>query len=123
MQMNLDQQMGELNLLLSVSQGVAQVQQNIRPGIGRILEQMVEGTEAAGARIVLTILGTPIRFGEGEAEEQMAPFDRQISPLLADNQDLVLATPEAIRRVLKIPAAEALPFESAIAYPLQTRRL
>ncbi|MFK7804804.1 MAG: ATP-binding protein [Anaerolineae bacterium] len=119
MQMSLDQQMGELNLLLNVSQGVAQVQQNIRPGISKILEQMVEGTEAAGARIVLTVLGNPIRVGEGVLDAEMANYDQKVRPLLVENQDLVLATPDALQRVFDFPNDKNLPFQSAIAYPLR----
>ncbi|MFT5193620.1 MAG: PAS domain S-box-containing protein [Cellvibrionaceae bacterium] len=119
MQMNLDQQMGELNLLLNVSQGVAQVQQQIKPGINRILEQIIDGTDAAGARIVVTVLGEPIRLGNGETEQAMAPFDLEIESLLTNNQDLVLTSSEALHRVFGFAADKEPPFQSAIAYPLR----
>ena len=120
MQRQLDAQMGELNLLLTVSKWVAETQQNIQPGMRKVLKQVVKDTKAAGGRVVITVLGSnPIVVGEGGTSKLMEPFDSQIGELLADNQDVILSGPDAVRLLDPSLAGQLLPFQSALAYPLK----
>lgn len=120
MQLKLDQQMNEFNLLLDVSQGVSEIQRDIRVGVGAILGQTVQGIDAAGGQVIITILGRPIIHVErGRVHAEMSRYERKIAPLLANSQDLVLSSPEAIRKALELADNEELPFQSAIAYPLR----
>ncbi|MEM9773767.1 MAG: ATP-binding protein [Chloroflexota bacterium] len=120
MQLKLDQQMGEFNLLLDVSQGVSEIQRDIRVGVGAILAQTVQGIGAAGGQVIITILGRPIIHVErGRVHAEMSLYERKIAPLLANSQDLVLSSPDAIRKALELSDHEELPFQSAIAYPLR----
>ncbi len=120
MQRQLDENMRELNLLLNISTLVAETKQNIQPGMQSLLEKLVSDTKAISGRVVLTVLGSKeIEIGAGPIQKDMRSLDKLVLEQVRGNQDLILSGPDAVRRLAPHLSGTILPFQSAIAYPLQ----
>ena len=121
MQKVLRNRVEELSLLLGVSQSVAG-SLDVAEGVPPILRGALRGTGASGARLVVMNPNGryPLTFGEGAAAVSMSQYDRVIMGLLRQNRELVLPTPEAIRRQLQADEANPTPppFQSLVAFAL-----
>lgn len=121
MQRSMRKRLNELSLLLGVSHDVA-TSIDIHEGLPAILQGALRGTGAIGARAVVPNPsgGNPMTFGEGPAAEQMAVLDRQIMTRLRHASELMLVTPEEIRRTLDLPDTAELPVPALLAIPLRS---
>lgn len=121
MQRSMKQRLNELSLLLGVSHDVS-AGMDITQGMPAILRGALRGTGAAGARaaVLNPSGGRPLTFGEGSAARAMAVLDRQIMIRLRHTNELLLATPEQIRKQLRIKEKGVLPVPALIAVPLRS---
>lgn len=119
MQRALKQRLGELSLLLSVSQDVSS-SIDLNQSMPVILQGTLRGTGAAGARAVLVNPsgGHPLTFGEGPAAKAMAELDRSIMFQLRDKPELLMTTPSQIIATLFLERSDPLPVKAIFAIPL-----
>lgn len=106
MQRALKQRLDELSLLLGVSNQVAATV-NLPDGMKAVLQGVLRGTGALGARAVVRnpIAPTPLVYGEGPGAEAMAVLDRAIVTALLQDQELILDSPQQILERLDLEAA------------------
>lgn len=116
MQRALRQRLDELSLLLSVSNEVAATV-NLSEGMTAVLQGILRGTGAAGARAVIRnpVGSAPLVFGEGPAAESLAPLDRAVVRRMRAVDELGLATPQEIQSELE----HAAPVAAIFALPLR----
>jgi PAS domain S-box-containing protein len=116
-----NKQLSELSLLLGVSHEVSG-SMDINQGMEAILRGALRGTGAAGARAVVLNPsgGSPLQFGEGPAARTMSALDRRLMSRLRHEPELVLASEDAIRRVLDLADTAVLPIAAFIAIPLHS---
>ena len=121
MQRALRQRLDELSLLLGVSNDVAATV-NLSDGMTAVLQGVLRGTGAAGARAVIRNPNgpAPLVFAEGPAAEAMAVLDRAVVRHMRAADELGLTTPLEIEAELSIgpPVAAlfALPLRLAGEY-------
>lgn len=121
MQRSLRQRLDELSLLLSVSNNVAATM-NLSEGMGAVLQGILRGTGAAGARVVIRNPNgpAPLTFAEGPAAEAMAVLDRAVVRRMRADDELRLTAPAEIESELgavsPVAALFALPLRLAGEY-------
>ncbi len=120
MQRALRQRLDELSLLLGVSNDVAATV-NLGEGMVAVLQGVLRGTGAAGARAVIRNPNgpAPLVFAVGPAAEGMAPLDRAVVRRMRAEEELGLTTPEELAAALgaaPVAALFALPLRLAGEY-------
>lgn len=117
MQRALRQRLDELSLLLSVSNDVAATI-NIDEGMAAVLQGVLRGTGAAGARAIVRnpTAPAPLVFAEGPAAESMASLDRAILLRLRSVDELAYGTAAEIEEGLGINPS---PVAALFALPLK----
>ncbi|HOU42073.1 MAG TPA: PAS domain S-box protein, partial [Promineifilum sp.] len=120
MQRALRQRLDELSLLLGVSNDVAATV-NLGEGMVAVLQGVLRGTGAAGARAVIRNPNgpAPLVFAEGPAAESMAPLDRAVVRRMRAEVELGLTAPEELDTELgaaPVAALFALPLRLAGEY-------
>ena len=121
MQRALRQRLDELSLLLGVSNDVAATV-NLSDGMTAVLQGVLRGTGAAGARAVIRNPNgpAPLVFAEGPAAEAMAALDRAIVRRMRATDELGLTTTPEIEAELEtappVAALFALPLRLAGEY-------
>lgn len=123
MRLALRERLEELSLLLRVSQNVTSTI-DVNQGMPEILRGVLQGTGAAGARVVvLNPSGRyPLLYEQGPAAPQMALLDRKIMRQLRQSPELCLSDPSAIRTELEVEAGHELPVQSLLALPLLSQK-
>lgn len=103
MQRALRQRLDELSLLLSVSNDVAATIQ-IGEGMAAVLQGVLRGTGAAGARAIVRnpSAPAPLVFAEGPAADSMAALDRAILLALRSADELVYGSATEIEAGLGV---------------------
>jgi two-component system NtrC family sensor kinase len=116
MQRALRQRLDELSLLLSVSNDVAATV-NLSDGMTAVLQGVLRGTGAAGARAVIRNPNgpAPLVFAQGPAAEAMATLDRAVVRRMRADDELGLTAPAAIEAEL----TTAPPVAALFALPLR----
>ena len=116
MQRALRQRLDELSLLLGVSNDVAATV-NLSDGMTAVLQGVLRGTGAAGARAVIRNPNgpAPLVFAEGPAAEAMAVLDRAVVRHMRAADELGLTAPPEIEAQLEI----APPVAALFALPLR----
>lgn len=116
MQRSLRQRLDELSLLLSVSNDVAATV-HIGEGMSAVLQGVLRGTGAAGARAVVRNPNSsaPLIFAEGPAAESMAALDQAVVRHVSAVEELALGSPAEIRANLGLDA----PVAALFALPLR----
>jgi len=116
MQRALRQRLDELSLLLGVSNDVAATM-NLSEGMTAVLQGVLRGTGAAGARAVIRNPNgpAPLAFAEGPAAEAMAALDRAVVRRMRAADELGLTAPAEIEAEL----ASAPPVAALFALPLR----
>lgn len=119
MRQTLKQRMDELSLLLTVSHGVSK-SVNLNQGMPVILNGILKGLKATGARAVIINPsgGMPLTFGEGPSAKDMAVFDRLLMTRTRQDNLLELDSPVSIREGLGISTTKRLPIKSLFSIPL-----
>lgn len=119
MQRALRSRLDELSLLLSVSNEVAATI-NIDKGMAAVLQGVLRGTGAAGARAIVRNPNAPapLLFAEGPAADELMPLDRAVLLRLRSVDELAYATAAEMEEGLGVapsPAAAlfALPLRPA----------
>jgi PAS domain S-box-containing protein len=119
MQRSLKQRLDELGLLLTVSNEVAS-SINISQGMPAVLQGVLRGTGAAGARAVVRNPNAayPLIFAEGPASESMAALDRAVMGQARRTDELILSSPAEVQEALGVEAGAlaalyALPLRSS----------
>ena len=121
MQRALRQRLDELSLLLGVSNDVAATV-NLSEGMTAVLQGVLRGTGAAGARAVIRNPNgpAPLAFAEGPAAEAMAVLDRAVVRRMRAADELGLTAPAEIEAELEaappVAALFALPLRLAGEY-------
>lgn len=120
MQRALRQRLDELSLLLGVSNDVAATV-NLGEGMVAVLQGVLRGTGAAGARAVIRNPNgpAPLVFAVGPAAEGMAPLDRAVVRRMRAEEELGLTAPEELAAELgaaPVAALFALPLRLAGEY-------
>lgn len=117
MQRALRQRLDELSLLLSVSNDVAATV-SLSDGMTAVLQGVLRGTGAAGARAVVRnpVGSAPLVFAEGPAAESMALLDRAVVRRMRTVDELGLAAPQDVQAELETDAA---PVAALFALPLR----
>lgn len=117
MQRALRQRLDELSLLLSVSNDVAATM-NINEGMAAVLQGVLRGTGAAGARAIVRNPNTPapLVFAEGPAADGLSAFDRPLLLRLRSSDELAYSSTTEIEEALEINGA---PVGSLLALPLR----
>ncbi len=103
MQRALRQRLDELSLLLSVSNDVAATI-HIDEGMAAVLQGVLRGTGAAGARAIVRNphAPAPLAFAEGPAAEAMAALDRAVLLALRSANELICGTTAEIEAALGV---------------------
>ena len=116
MQRALRQRLDELSLLLSVSNDVAATI-NLSEGMKAVLQGVLRGTGAAGARAVVRnpVGSAPLVFAEGPAAESMAALDRAVVRRMRAADELGLTGSQEIQAELEMEA----PVAALFALPLR----
>lgn len=111
MQRALRQRLDELSLLLSISNDVASTV-NLGEGMTAVLQGILRGTGAAGARAVIRNPNgpAPLIFAEGPAAESMAVLDRTVVRRMRTVDELALAAPAEVLAELEVSAPVAALF-------------
>lgn len=117
MQRALRQRLDELSLLLSVSNEVAATI-HIDEGMSAVLQGVLRGTGAAGARAIVRNPNAPapLVFAEGPAAESMSPLDRAVLLNLRNADELALGSAAEIQEKL---AVDSPPMAALFAMPLR----
>lgn len=117
MQRALRQRLDELSLLLSVSNDVAATI-NIDEGMTAVLQGVLRGTGAAGARAIVRnpTAPAPLVFAEGPAAESMAGLDRAVLLRLRSVDELAYGTAAEIEESFDINPS---PVAALFALPLR----
>lgn len=120
MQRTLSARLGELSLLLDVSQNVSASLNRLSEGALPLLRGAVRGTGASGARIaVVNPSGRlPLTYGAGPAAERMAAYDRVIMRHIQQKRELILPNEAAVRTQFEMLPHEDVPFKSVVAIGL-----
>jgi len=116
MQRALRQRLDELSLLLSVSNDVAAAS-NLGQGMTAVLQGVLRGTGAAGARAIIRNPNgpAPLVFAEGPAAGSMAALDRSVVRRMRATEEVALTTAAEIQADL----ATAAPVAALFALPLR----
>lgn len=116
MQRALRQRLDELSLLLSVSNDLAATM-NLGEGMTAVLQGILRGTGAAGARAVVRNPNgpAPLVFAEGPAADSLAALDRAIVRHMREADELALTTSAEIESAL----GTAAPVAALFALPLR----
>ena len=116
MQRAMRQRLDELSLLLGVSNDVAATV-NLGEGMSAVLQGVLRGTGAAGARAVIRNPNgpAPLAFAEGPAAAAMAVLDRAVVRHMRGEAELDLTTPADVEAEL----ASAPPVAALFALPLR----
>ena len=116
MQRALRQRLDELALLLGVSNGVAATV-NLSEGMTAVLQGVLRGTGAAGARAVIRNPNgpAPLAFAEGPAADALAVLDRAVVRHMRAADELGLASAAEIEAELGV----APPVAALFALPLR----
>lgn len=119
MRQAMKKQFDEFSLLLNVNQAVVS-SIDIGRGVPAVLQGMVHGLEADGARaVILNPSGRiPMTFGEGPKADKMATLDRELTVLARSKAEIVLETPNQIRKVLSLRPEQPLPIKSLVVIAL-----
>lgn len=117
MQRALKQRLDELNLLLTVSNEVA-ASINISQGMPAVLQGVIRGTGAAGARAVVRNPNAsfPLIFSEGPAADAMSSLDRPVMSYIRRADELALSSVAEIEAELSVKS----PIASLFAIPLRS---
>ena len=117
MQRALRQRLDELSLLLSVSNDVAATI-NLDEGMAAVLQGVLRGTGAAGARAIVRNPNAPapLVFAEGPAAESMASFDRAVLLRLRAVEELAYGAAAEIEAGLEVNPS---PVSALFALPLR----
>ena len=117
MQRALRQRLDELSLLLSVSNDVAATI-NIDEGMSAVLQGILRGTGAAGARAIVRnpTAPTPLVFAEGPGADAMSELDRVVLLRVRAVEELVFGTAAEIEEALAISPS---PVAALFALPLR----
>lgn len=117
MQRAMKQRLDELNLLLNVSNEVA-ASINISQGMPAVLQGVIRGTGAAGARAVVRNPNAsfPLIFAEGPAADAMAGLDRPVMSYVRRADELALSSVADIEAELNVSS----PVASLFAIPLRS---
>lgn len=118
MQRALKQRLDELSLLLGVSNQVAATV-NLNDGMKAILQGVLRGTGAAGARAVVRspLTPAPLSFAEGPGSEAMAVLDRVVVTAVYQESELILASPLEIQDKLHL---DSIPVAAVFAINLRS---
>lgn len=118
MRERLRDRLGELNLLLRVSQGIAG-SLNLDQSIPAVLEGALNATNGGGARLVVLNGGTvPQVFFTGDLSQNMAPLDEDLVQITRNEGRLVLENLSRARTVLNVGKV-AGQVQALIALPLK----
>ncbi|MEK7311435.1 MAG: ATP-binding protein, partial [Chloroflexota bacterium] len=110
--------LGELNLLLRVSQGIAG-SLNLDLSLPAVLEGALSATSGGGARLVILDGAGPLQvFASGPLSAAMAPLDKDVLELTQNEGRLVLENLSHARTVLSVTKA-AGQVQALIALPLK----
>lgn len=117
MQRALRQRLDELSLLLSVSNEVAATIK-LDEGMSAVLQGVLRGTGAAGARAIVRnpAAPAPLVFAEGPGAESMSALDRLVLLRVREADELVFATAAEIEAALELDAS---PVAALFALPLR----
>ena len=117
MQRALRQRLDELSLLLSVSNDVAATI-NIYEGMAAVLQGVLRGTGAAGARAIVRnpAAPAPLIFAEGPGADAMSELDRIVLLRVRGAEELVFGTAAEIEEALAINPS---PVAALFALPLR----
>ncbi len=117
MQRAMKQRLDELNLLLNVSNEVA-ASINISQGMPAVLQGVIRGTGAAGARAVVRNPNAsfPLIFSEGPAADAMSQLDRPVMSYVRRADELSLSSAAEIEAELNVTP----PVASLFAIPLRS---
>lgn len=117
MQRALRQRLDELSLLLSVSNEVAATI-NIYEGMSAVLQGVLRGTGASGARAIVRnpAAPAPLIFAEGPGADAMSELDRIILLRVRETEELAFSTSAEIEEVLAIHPS---PVAALFALPLR----
>ncbi len=117
MQRALRQRLDELSLLLSVSNDVAATI-NIYEGMAAVLQGVLRGTGAAGARAIVRnpAAPAPLIFAEGPGADAMSELDRIVLLRVRGTEELVFGTAAEIEEALSISPS---PVAALFALPLR----
>lgn len=121
MQRSMRKQVNELSLLLSISQDVAKTI-DINKGLPVILQGLIRGTAAAGARAVVLNPsgGKPLIFGQGPAAKEMSLLDRKLMAQIRIKPELILTSAKEIYQTLELPSVSDAPLPTILAIELRT---
>ncbi len=117
MQRAMKQRLDELNLLLNVSNEVA-ASINISQGMPAVLQGVIRGTGAAGARAVVRNPNAsfPLIFSEGPSADAMSQLDRPVMSYVRRADELSLSSAAEIEAELNVSS----PVASLFAIPLRS---
>ncbi len=117
MQRALRQRLDELSLLLSVSNEVAATI-NIYEGMSAVLQGVLRGTGASGARAIVRnpAAPAPLIFAEGPGADAMSELDRIILLRVRETEELAFSTSAEIEEALAIHPS---PVAALFALPLR----
>ena len=120
MQRSMRKQVNELSLLLGVSQDIAKTI-DINKGIPIILQGLIRGTVAAGARAIVLNPGggKPLIFGQGPAAKEMSLLDRKLMTQVRIQPELILKSPEEIAQTLELQSPTDAPVPTIMAIELR----
>lgn len=119
MRRSMQRQFNDISLMLEVSHDISS-SIDIQQGIPVILRGAARGTGAVGVRaIVMNPSGRhPLSFGEGPVAAKMAPFDKHITSLGRQENEIALSTADQVRNGLRLEADDPLPVQAFVAIAL-----
>lgn len=119
MRQAMKKQFDEFSLLLNVNQAVVS-SIDIGRGVPAVLQGMVRGLQADGARaVIMNPSGrVPMAFSEGPRGEGMTALDRELTVLARNKAEIVLETPGQIRKALSLRPEQPLPIKSLVVIAL-----
>lgn len=120
MQRALRQRLDELSLVLNVSNDVATTI-SLPQGMTAVLQGLLRGTGAAGARAIVRNPATPapLVFAEGPAADSMSVLDRAVLLRLREVDELSYGTAAEIEEGLSSAMSAASPVAALYALPLK----
>ncbi len=123
LQRDMKKRLDELSLLLSVSRE-SSASFDLAESLPIVLQGALRGTGASAARIVVLnpSEGRPIALAEGPAADSMAVYDRSLMSLLRSQEELALASPQAIRGELPVAQEGEALVKALYAVPLKGER-
>jgi PAS domain S-box-containing protein len=122
MRVRLKGRLEDLSLLLQISQAVSATLE-LPKGVPRILEGVLEATQAQVARIILLSASGDLQMAmaRGEPREGLAALDRALVAAIRDQEHPLVVENLARARILAEPEMLDGPIKAVIALPVRTK--